>query len=490
MFTVHWQGRHARLPPLKENQSVKQYLTKLSSQQHLGGELDFQKLLGKFPGLPWAKYKGEKHLPGHNFTGAQTNLDKRLDQNNNVIDNNYPINRIDQAAMKHDIFYRDNEDLNARHTADKIMIQELNAIENPTLRENFERMIVKKALQAKVKLGIGLPPRKSKQKAVEFLREVTSDLKRSSDKEVEKLTEISKPKPITKSEPKPFANVDVKTKFELDKMTKLADELHKPFRKPKELRKIKFRSKDNIWNADLVIMPKEDDFKYILTVLDGYTKYAWCVPLKDKSGETVANAFKEIMRKSNRKPNKLFVDEGKEFYNQHMYKLFKFKKEDILEKDENGEYKNKIYSVFNFGKNPIIERFNRTLTNKLWKQFTINGNQKWLHILQPTVDKYNNSFHRTINTTPKLASKDPSLVKMDTEPNAKRTKPRFKVNDRVRIFKWKDKFEKGYKGYWSKEIFKIKEVKNTSPITYKIEDLDNEEIHGSFYNNELQRSWF
>ena len=163
---------------------------------------------------------------------------------------------------------------------------------------------------------------------------------------------------------------------------RLATELHKPFRKPKQLRKIKFRSKDNIWNADLIIMPQEKDFKYILTVMDGYTRYVWCVPLKNKKGETVANAFKEIMKKSKRKPNKLFVDEGKEFYNQHMFELFKFKKKDVLEKDENGEYKNQIYSVFNASKNPVIERFNRTITNKLWKKFSINGNQKWLKILQ------------------------------------------------------------------------------------------------------------
>ena len=67
-----------------------------------GSELDFQKLLGKFPGLPWAKYKGEKHLPGHNFTGAQTNLDKRL-INNQPVPGSEPINRVDAAAMRHDI---------------------------------------------------------------------------------------------------------------------------------------------------------------------------------------------------------------------------------------------------------------------------------------------------------------------------------------------------------------------------------------------------
>ena len=107
-------------------------------------------------------------------------------------------------------------------------------------------------------------------------------------------------------------------------MTKLANELHKSFRKPK-LRKICFRSKDNIGNADLIIMPEEDNYKYILTVLDGYTHYAWCVPLKGKKGETVNNAFKYIMKKKQNKQNKIFVYESKEFYNQHMYNLFKFK---------------------------------------------------------------------------------------------------------------------------------------------------------------------
>ena len=180
-------------------------------------------------------------------------------------------------------------------------------------------------------------------------------------------------------------------------------------------------------------MPQQNNHKYILTVMDGYTRYAWTVPLKDKKGETVANAFEEIMKKSKRKPNKLWVDQGKEFYNQHMYKIFKFKNEDILEKDENGEYKNHIYSVFNSGKNPVIERFNKTLTNKLWKQFTVQENaesgsknrQKWLNILQKITSKYNNTIHRTINTTPSLASKNPSLVKIKEEINFDK-KPKFK----------------------------------------------------------------
>ena len=187
-----------------------------------------------------------------------------------------------------------------------------------------------------------------------------------------------------------------------------------------------------------------------------------------------------MMKKSKRKPNKLWVDQRKEFYKQYMYKTFKFKDRDALEKDENGEYKNYIYSVFNSGKNPVIERFNKTLKNKLWKQFAVQGNQKWLDILQKITSKYNNTIYRTINTTPSLASKDPSLVKIKEETYTNK-EPKLKTNDRVRIFKHKSKFEKGHKGYWTKEIFKVIKINQTNPIMYTIQDLNNKEIQGSFY---------
>ena len=116
-----------------------------------------------------------------------------------------------------------------------------------------------------------------------------------------------------------------------------------------------------------------------------------------------------------------------------MYKLFKYKKEDILEKDKNGEYKNQIYSYAS--KNPTIERFNKTLTNKLRKQFTIQGKQKGLKILPGIVKKYNNTIHKTINTTPSLASTDPSLVNVKIDLHDSNEKPKFKIGDRVRIFK-------------------------------------------------------
>ena len=297
-----------------------------------------------------------------------------------------------------------------KDTADQEMINGLKQLKNLSIPQRLIRTLIIKLFQVKIlvggqlikseKLGQGAAPAEADS--------VMRPIRAAKEKAINNLYSNKK--------------TDIKTKHELNKMTKLAnelhrqrlaEELHKPFRKPPQYSKVSFRSKDNIWNADLIIVSKPDaGYKYILTIMDGYTRYAWTVSLKDKKGETVANAFKDVMKKSNRKPNKLWVDQGKEFYNQHMYKLFKFKDKDILEKDENGEYKNQIYSVFNTQKNPLIERLNRTILNKLSKQQTINGNQKWLHILPTITKNYNNTIHSSIGISPAEASKDPSLVKV------------------------------------------------------------------------------
>jgi len=163
------------------------------------------------------------------------------------------------------------------------------------------------------------------------------------------------------------------------------------------------------------------------------------------------------MKESKRSPDKLWVDEGKEFYNKHMYELFPFKEKNILKKDNNGEYLNKIYSVYNMGKNPVIERFNRTIMSKLGKLWTINNNQKFLNIIPKIVKQYNNKIHSIINTSPHMASIDPSLVKIK-DYYRKPQKQKFFVGDRVRIYKIKKRFSKGYQGYWTKEIFVVTEV--------------------------------
>lgn len=366
-----------------------------------------------------------------------TRLDLRLDDNDIPLPDSKPINRVDEAAYKHDLAYR-SESLDDRHNADRQMIEDIQNIPNPTLRERIEGAIVIRLMQAKLKLGQGL----TKQK-----RETMSNKQRQ----------------------------------------KYADEIHKPFKKPDVLLKVKVFNMDDIWSCDLIFLPPDHRYKVAITVIDIYTKFAWVRKLKNKTGNEVAKAFEDIMKTSNRKPKKLWVDQGSEFYNQVFKKMLK---ENDIE----------MYSTYNEGKAVVIENFNRTLKSKLFKAFTVNGNQKWINIIQNIVYDYNNKIHSVIGISPSEASEDPEKIKARVIQNNYQQeldsydKPegqqRFKVGDRVRICKYKQTFDKGFTGYWTSEVFKVVKINNTVPKTYELHDLNDEEIYGKFYENELQKSDF
>ena len=101
--------------------------------------------------LPWTRFSGEMHLPGHNFTGPGTKLDKRLNADGTPKRWSKPVNRVDDAAYRHDLAYAGTAD---RIAADRKMIKELDDISNPTLRERIERGVVRPILKAKVDFGI------------------------------------------------------------------------------------------------------------------------------------------------------------------------------------------------------------------------------------------------------------------------------------------------------------------------------------------------
>jgi uncharacterized membrane protein YfhO len=250
-------------------------------------------------------------------------------------------------------------------------------------------------------------------------------------------------------------------------------------------------NKDDIWGADLVDMPKENlgrsgKYKFILTVIDLYTRYAWGIALRDKTGQTVKDAFEKIFKSSNRKPKKLWCDLGKEFYNKTMKSFL-------------NEHNIELYSTYNEGKSVYAERLNRTLKQIMWKKFTTQGNQKWVKILNSVLEYYNNKIHSSIKMSPNEASKYPEKIKEIINDNnyeneinmtKRQNKPKFKVGDRVRIYKWKNHFEKSYTAKWTLEVFKISEVVPSSPTTYRIKDLSGEEIEGRFYSNQLQKTEF
>ena len=115
----------------------------------------------------------------------------------------------------------------------------------------------------------------------------------------------------------------------------LAEELHKPIIKKFEKRKVHAAFKDNIWGADLADMQLlsrcNKGIRFLLCVIDIFSKYAWVVPLKDKKGVSIGTAFQNILKQSNRKPNKILVDKGSEFYNASFKKCIQqIMKENLL----------------------------------------------------------------------------------------------------------------------------------------------------------------
>ena len=253
----------------------------------------------------------------------------------------------------------------------------------------------------------------------------------------------------------------------------LADERHKPIIRKFNKRKVYSQFKDNIWGVDLADMQslsrKNKDIKYLLCAIDLYSKYAFVIPLKDKKGISIVNAFNKIIKQSNRKPNKIWVDQGGEFYN-------------VFEKWLSDNDIN-MYSTYNEGKSVVAERFIRTLKNKLYKHMAATGKNVYYDVLDDVVNKYNNTKHSTI----KMKPIDVKRVYID-EHNEKDS--RFKVGDRVRISKFKNIFAKGYAPNWSSEIFVVDKINDAVPYTYNLKDLNDEEIIGSFYDKELQKTKF
>ena len=144
-----------------------------------------------------------------------------------------------------------------------------------------------------------------------------------------------------------------------------------------------------------------------------------------------------------------------------------------------------MYSTYNEGKSVVAERFMRTLKNKLYKHMTATGKNVYYDVLDDVVSKYNKTEHSTIKMKPKDVKNDNKKVYID-EHNEKDS--RFKVGDGVTISKFKNIFAKGYTPNWSKEMFIVNKINDTVPYTYDIKDLNGEEIIGSFYDRELQKS--
>lgn len=258
--------------------------------------------------------------------------------------------------------------------------------------------------------------------------------------------------------------------------------LHKPARKKfKRNRTIVFY-KDELWQMDLCDMRQLSEFndnnKHMLTVIDVFSKMGFARPLKDKRGVTVFNAFKDIVSMSGRKPVKLSSDLGSEFLN----KVFR---------DGVKSMEIKFYTTYSDMKASVVERFNRTIKNRMWRYFTHNNTYRYIDILPKLIVGYNSTPHSGIKGRTPISVDENNNLKVWRESHAVKhrckVKYKFSVGDKVRISRDKGVFGKGYRANWSEEYFIVVDRVRRLPPVYRLQDLNENVLSGVFYEQQLQK---
>ena len=261
------------------------------------------------------KFIPEIHLRQPQFTysacGPFTKREQRIQKFKETGDKNYMYkNELDKACFVHDAAYYDSKDLTKRTVADKILKNKAFDIAKDPKYDGYQRGLA-------------------------------SMVYKFFDK---------------KSKGSGVVNTKLKPKNQ-----QLPEELHKPIIKKFEKRKVHAAFKDNIWGADLADMQLLSRYnkgiRFLLCAIDIFSKYVWVVPSKDKKGISIVKAFQIILKQSNRKPNKIWVDKGSEFYNAFFKKWLR--DNDIV-----------MYSTHIEGKSVVAERFIRTLKSKIYKYMT------------------------------------------------------------------------------------------------------------------------
>ena len=391
------------------------------------------------------KFMPEMHLRQPQFVysacGPFTRHKERIKKFKQTGDTRYIYrSELDKACFQHDSAYADHKDLINRTKSDKVLRDKAYNIASNPEYDGYQRGLASMVYKF-------------------FDSKVTSPDKKATAEPSAKHVIGS-----GTAEPSSLKRI-VK-----DSSLILADELHKPVIKNFNKRKVYSQFKDNIWGVDLADMQslskKNKGIKYLLCAIDLFSKYAFVVPLRDKKRISITNAFNKIIKQSNRKPNKIWVDQGSEFYNRDFKKWLS--SNDII-----------MYSTFNESKSVVAERFIRTLKNKLDKHMTATGKNVYFDVIDDVVNKYNNSKHNTIKMKLKDVGDDNHRVYIDEH---NKRSARYNVGNRVRISKFKNIFAKGYTPNWRREIFIINKISDTVPYTYNLKDLNDEEIIGSFYD--------
>lgn len=263
----------------------------------------------------------------------------------------------------------------------------------------------------------------------------------------------------------------------------------------KERNRVVVKGIDDQYDADLIVFADKtawtqpnDGYRYVLVVIDIFTRYVWARALKNKEARTVRDAFDDIFDSSGRLPRRIRSDRGSEFTNAELRR-----------------YMNRRGITHFFTNNELqanyVERVIKTLKSKLMRYLTDRNTNRWVDVIQEIVDSYNNTFHYGIRATPAFidASQEKRLWWQQYIPREKydpqkryqmrrRVQFAFKVGDMVRVNKVKKAFQREYGQKWTGEVFKIQRRFGLMRLPkYKLVDWANDPIDGTFYQNELQR---
>ena len=222
---------------------------------------------------------------------------------------------------------------------------------------------------------------------------------------------------------------------------------------------------DDTWSLDILDLKdygleNNRGYRYVLVVIDNFSKFGWTVPLKIKNAQTIKDSFENILINSKRKPNLIESDRGKEFYNN----IF----QDSLIKNNI-----KIYSRNSSYGAVFSERFNRTIRDLLKKIVFEKGDGKWIDVLPIITKQYNNRVHSITKLSPKDASlkKNEGYVYKNLLDKRKKIKPKYEIGDLIRTADLKRTFSKGDTTNWSYKLYKITEIINDTLPSYKIDNL-------------------
>ena len=259
--------------------------------------------------------------------------------------------------------------------------------------------------------------------------------------------------------------------------------LHKPRRTRFPTAPTLVFDRDEQWQMDLVDMQKlrrwNQGNNYLLTVIDVLSKYAWAVPIQSKSSTNMIRGLDKIRRQASpRRPLCVQTDQGKEFLNKKVQAWFK----------QQGWHH---FYTFGDSKASVVERWHRTLKQRMYRYFTAHNTLRYVDVLQPLIHTYNHTYHRSIGMAPHQVTPKtvPDVWERLYGARLEQTTPppKCRVGDRVRLNKKHRPFKKGYLPGWTEEVFIITHVRRHPIVTYRLSEWDGTPIKGTFYEPDVQK---